>query len=116
MYDIAVIGLGPAGATLARLLDKRFNVIAIDRKSFGSPQGFKKACGGLLALDSACELALALNTYCKNPNRIYKKRTLPIRLKLIAKRLKMPFMYRPLLRKLVMKSGLKAVKVLKYDD
>jgi flavin-dependent dehydrogenase len=29
MYDIAIIGLGPDGATLARLLDKKYKVIAI---------------------------------------------------------------------------------------
>ena len=33
MYDIAIIGLGPAGSTIARLLDKRFRVIAIDKKT-----------------------------------------------------------------------------------
>ena len=51
MYDIAIIGLGPAGATLARLLDKRFNVITIDKKS-NSDSSFKKPCGGLLATDA----------------------------------------------------------------
>jgi flavin-dependent dehydrogenase len=29
MYDIAIIGLGPAGATLARLLDKKYKVIGV---------------------------------------------------------------------------------------
>lgn len=31
MYDVAIIGLGPAGSTLARLLSKEFNIIAIDK-------------------------------------------------------------------------------------
>jgi len=52
MYDIAIIGLGPGGATLARLLDKDFKVIALDKKSAGSPAGFHKPCGGLLAMDA----------------------------------------------------------------
>ena len=32
-FDIAIIGLGPAGATLARLLDSKFSVIAFDKKT-----------------------------------------------------------------------------------
>ena len=50
-YDIAIIGLGPAGATLARLLDRRFKIIAIDRKS-EAENSFRKPCGGLLATDA----------------------------------------------------------------
>ncbi len=50
IYDIAIVGLGPAGATLARLLDSSLKVAAIDRKRLdGSPQGYSKPCGGLLA-------------------------------------------------------------------
>ena len=52
MYDIAVIGLGPAGATIARLLDKKFRVIAIDKKSTANDSVFQKPCGGLLAMDA----------------------------------------------------------------
>jgi len=55
MYDIAIIGLGPAGATLARLLPKNLKVIAIDKKvgcdALGTPS-FTKPCGGLLAPDA----------------------------------------------------------------
>jgi flavin-dependent dehydrogenase len=32
LYDIAIIGLGPGGAALARLLDKDFKIVAIDKK------------------------------------------------------------------------------------
>jgi flavin-dependent dehydrogenase len=53
MYDIAIIGLGPAGATLARLLDKKYKVIAIDRKNSGTG----KCCGGLLSPDAQKILA-----------------------------------------------------------
>lgn len=51
MYDIAIIGLGPAGSVLAKHLDKRFKVIALDKKSPVSG-GFMKPCGGMLAPDA----------------------------------------------------------------
>ena len=51
MYDIAIIGLGPAGAMLARLLAAHGKVIAIDKKS-GGEESFRKPCGGLLAVDA----------------------------------------------------------------
>lgn len=50
-YDIAIVGLGPAGAVLAKHLDKRFQVIALDKKSAGEG-GFTKPCGGMLAPDA----------------------------------------------------------------
>jgi flavin-dependent dehydrogenase len=53
MYDIAIIGLGPAGATLARLLNQNYKVITIDRKN--SRTG--KCCGGLLSPDAQRILA-----------------------------------------------------------
>ena len=53
MYDIAIVGLGPAGATLARLLDKKYKVITMDRKN--SKTG--KCCGGLLSPDAQKILA-----------------------------------------------------------
>lgn len=53
-YDIAIIGLGPAGATLARLLRPGLRVIAFDKKTAG---GFQKPCGGLLAPDAQKALA-----------------------------------------------------------
>ena len=56
MYDIAIIGLGPAGANLARLLSQNFKVIAID-KSNQEGTGFCKPCGGLLAPDAQKILA-----------------------------------------------------------
>ncbi len=51
MYDIAIVGLGPAGATLARLLNRNFHVVVIDKKR-SDGKGFHKPCGGLLALDA----------------------------------------------------------------
>ena len=56
-YDIAVVGLGPAGAILAGLLKDSFSVIAIDKKS-DSPSSFRKPCGGLLSPDAQKEIAL----------------------------------------------------------
>jgi flavin-dependent dehydrogenase len=52
IYDIAIIGLGPAGAAIARLLDARFKVIAIDKKNGAQETSFHKPCGGLLAPDA----------------------------------------------------------------
>lgn len=51
MYDVAIIGLGPAGATLARLLDRSLSIAAIDKKA-ADGTGFHKPCGGLLAPDA----------------------------------------------------------------
>jgi flavin-dependent dehydrogenase len=53
MYDIAIIGLGPSGATMARLLDRKYTVIAIDKKY---PKN-GKCCGGLLSPDAQKILA-----------------------------------------------------------
>ena len=57
MYDIAIIGAGPAGATLARLLDARFHTIVIDKKQTSLNNGYQKPCGGLLAPDAQKSLA-----------------------------------------------------------
>lgn len=51
-YDIAIIGLGPAGSTLARLLSPSFKIIALDKKNQTGHDGFHKPCGGLLANDA----------------------------------------------------------------
>ena len=54
MFDIAVIGAGPAGATLARLLGSSYKVLLVDRrKLLDKKQGtFTKMCGGLIAPDA----------------------------------------------------------------
>lgn len=53
-YDIAIVGAGPAGATLARLLDKRYKVLLLDKRDLLDSEGEKrsKSCGGLLAPDA----------------------------------------------------------------
>ena len=58
MYDIAIIGLGPAGAFLAGHLSESHRVIAIDKKQPGQGSGFHKPCGGLLAPDAQKSLSL----------------------------------------------------------
>ena len=51
MYDVAVIGAGPAGSTLVRLLGENVKAIIIDRKN-DKPDSFSKPCGGLLSTDA----------------------------------------------------------------
>lgn len=55
-FDIAVIGLGPAGSIFASLASKHFSVAAIDLKD-DFYNGFSKPCGGLLAPDAQKALA-----------------------------------------------------------
>jgi geranylgeranyl reductase len=52
-YDIAIIGAGPAGATLARLLPKYYRILLLDRRDLIDGENEKsKCCGGLLAPDA----------------------------------------------------------------
>jgi geranylgeranyl reductase len=54
-FDLAVVGAGPAGATLARLLAGRYRVLLLDRRPLwdeGPARDCDKACGGLLAPDA----------------------------------------------------------------
>ncbi|POT55767.1 colicin M resistance protein CbrA [Citrobacter amalonaticus] len=51
-FDVAIIGLGPAGAALARQLSGKMRVIALDKKHQCGNDGFTKPCGGLLAPDA----------------------------------------------------------------
>lgn len=54
MYDIVVIGAGPAGSTLAKLISKtNKKILIIDAEN----EKNKKPCGGLLAPDAQKELA-----------------------------------------------------------
>ncbi len=60
MYDIAIIGAGPAGATLARLIGKQYKVLLIDKRRLSPASGVEpasKCCGGLLAPDAQKMLA-----------------------------------------------------------
>ncbi|MHC4540530.1 MAG: FAD-dependent oxidoreductase, partial [Planctomycetota bacterium] len=54
MFDIAIIGAGPAGATLARLIAGQYKVLLVDKRPLDVAQGHsaRKCCGGLLAPDA----------------------------------------------------------------
>jgi len=36
MYDVIIVGGGPAGATLSRLIGKRYKVLLIEKRGFGT--------------------------------------------------------------------------------
>jgi geranylgeranyl reductase len=59
LYDLVIIGAGPAGATLARAVGRQYRVLLVDKRAdpaeTGSPYG--KCCGGLLAPDAQKALA-----------------------------------------------------------
>lgn len=60
MYDIAIIGAGSAGATLARLVARRYRVLLVDKRQLTtSPKtnSSGKCCGGLLAPDAQAMLS-----------------------------------------------------------
>lgn len=84
IYDVAVVGLGPAGATLARLLGRsgRFSVCAIDKKTLdGGPPTFRKPCGGLLAPDAQRALSrfdLSLPREILSTPQIFSVRTIDL--------------------------------------
>ena len=52
MYDIVIVGAGPAGSNIARLISDRYKVLLIDKRDMenDNPLNLKsKCCGGLLA-------------------------------------------------------------------
>jgi flavin-dependent dehydrogenase len=60
MYDVAIIGAGPAGATLARLIADRYRVLLIERRRQAERSkefSALKCCGGLLAPDAQMMLS-----------------------------------------------------------
>lgn len=55
MYDIVIIGAGPAGANLARLLGNKYKILLLDKRDLNndnSKNRTNKCCGGLLAPDA----------------------------------------------------------------
>ena len=55
MYDVAIVGAGPAGATLARLIGQRYRVLLVEKRRLQNGSGMlapPKCCGGLLAPDA----------------------------------------------------------------
>lgn len=59
MYDVVIIGAGPAGATFARLAPEKLKIAIIDKRNLGENENFirPKCCGGLLAPAAQRELA-----------------------------------------------------------
>jgi len=59
MWDLIVVGGGPAGATLARLAGQRHRVLLLEQRPPARPGGAAtaKVCGGLLAPDAQRALA-----------------------------------------------------------
>lgn len=55
MYDVVIVGAGPAGSNLARLIGEKYKVLLIDKRDLENenPNNHKsKCCGGLLAPDA----------------------------------------------------------------
>ena len=59
MYDIVVIGAGPAGSTFVRLAPRNLKIAVIDKRNLDEGADFirSKCCGGLLAPAAQKELA-----------------------------------------------------------
>jgi geranylgeranyl reductase len=60
VFDVAIVGAGPAGATAARLLGSHYRVLLVDRRRLDldpCEAGLIKPCGGLLAPAAQGELA-----------------------------------------------------------
>ena len=54
MYDLAIVGAGPSGATLARLMGHNYKILLIDKRELLEQKGraSEKCCGGLIAPDA----------------------------------------------------------------
>lgn len=55
MYDIVIVGAGPAGSNLARLIGDKYKVLLIDKRDLENEEAANnpnKCCGGLLSPDA----------------------------------------------------------------
>jgi geranylgeranyl reductase len=60
MHDVTIIGAGPAGSTLARLIGNNYKVLLIDKRQLNATpekSSSVKCCGGLLAPDAQIMLS-----------------------------------------------------------
>ncbi len=59
MFDVIIMGAGPAGATLARMIAGKYKVLLVDKRfNPGIDPASTKCCGGLLAPDAQKILAV----------------------------------------------------------
>jgi flavin-dependent dehydrogenase len=106
MYDIAIIGAGPAGATLARLIGDQYKVLLIEKRRLpDESEGFS------YAFKSALMLADALRSSPNGFETRYHEKTGQLRRNILLKNLKSIVIFNPLLRKMVMNIGLQSIKV-----
>lgn len=57
-YDVIIIGSGPAGSSLARILNPNLKVLLVDKRALDNePSKLIKNCGGLIAPDAQKALA-----------------------------------------------------------
>lgn len=107
MYDIVIVGGGPAGATLARLIGKKYKTLLLEKRRFDdSPESGHKCCGGLLAPDAQEMLArfgLGVPKSTLAGPQLFAVRTIDITNSL--ERYVTPSKAQPTLRKIVMKMG-----------
>lgn len=88
MYDIAIIGAGPAGSTLARLIGDKYKVLLVDKRRLkSSPKNplSGKCCGGLLAPDAQrmlSKLGLGLPINVLEEPQVFVVRAIDIQQKL----------------------------------
>jgi flavin-dependent dehydrogenase len=64
-YDVVIVGAGPAGSVLAKLIGNTYKVLLLEKRDFYKPlySGLQKCCGGLLdssAQEMLAKLGLAL--------------------------------------------------------
>ncbi len=84
MYDIAIVGAGPSGATLARMLAPAYRVLLVDRRRLDlepGAAGLHKVCGGLLAPAAQHELArqgLGVPSHVTRGPQLFAVRTLDL--------------------------------------
>lgn len=81
-YDVIIIGAGPAGSTLARLLSQyNMSICLLEKRPLSSHQSFtpSKACGGLLSPDAQkvmAQLGLSLPKDILETPQLFNVRTI----------------------------------------